>query len=540
MITSPTFTRSLGLFVLLPLLVFCRVEGAAGAASDRFYQPGMIQEIHIDTEVGNLKKMKDALPERVFVPATFRWGDVVLKNVAIRYKGNSSSNPNQQHKRSFLIKFDEWAKDQRFLGLRRVPLDNGVQFGSVFSEPIVTSILREEGIIAPRCNHAKLYINNEYMGVYVNVERIDRTFVARHFPKPEGALYKIDMGGPGCDLNYLGDDPARYGATFEPKTDAASDEMRDVIEFIRKINQTSDQEFSSMLASTIDVDAFLKTMAVMLFSGAFDQLTGWNPHNYYLYHGLENDQRWNYLPWDLDVGFSDNAFNRIPVIDGWNAAWPVPAGASSPLLKRIVDSPELLKRYREFADKILEKHFKPSKLNTRFDGLYSLLEDDLNRDPFPHRRITNPTDRNYESIVRSIKAFVERRYETARQQLDRPEPRPAVVDRPREKGPEPGTSTADAPTDLRVVSQTRDSVTLTWKDNANGEVANVVQRSDTARPGDFQNHFAQPGDQGATVTVGGLRAGQTYFYRVYAVFPTPDGPRGTAPSESVKVTIPAE
>jgi len=500
----------------------------------------MIQEIHIDIEDGDLKKMKDALPERIYVPATFRWGEMVLKNVGVRYKGNSSSNPNQQHKRSFLIKFDEWVKEQRFLGLLRVALDNGVQFGSVFSEPIITSILREEGIVAPRCNHAKLYINSEYMGVYVNVERIDQVFVARNFPKPDGALYKVDMGGPGCDLNYLGDDPIRYGSTFEPKTDAASDEMRDVIELIEKINRTSDQEFADMLESTIDVDVFLKTMAVMLFSGAFDQLTGWNPHNYYLYHGREKDQRWSYLPWDLDVGFADNAFDRIPVIDGWNAAWPIPAGAASPLLTRIVDNPELLKRYRVHAERILEQHFKPAKLNAKFDGLYSLLREDLNKDPFPHRRITNPTDRNYESIVESFKVFAERRYEIARQQLDHPGPRPVAVDRPREKGPEPGTSTADAPTNLRVVSQTRESVTLAWKDNATGEVANVVQRSDTGRPGDFQNHFAQPGDKGMSVTVDGLRAGQTVYYRVYAVRATPNGPLGTAPSDMVKVTTSTE
>ena len=47
------------------------------------------------------------------------------------------------------------------------------------------------------------------------------------------------------------------------------------------------------MEETIDMDAFLKTMAVMLYSGAFDQLTGVGPHNYYLYHDPQSD-RWNY------------------------------------------------------------------------------------------------------------------------------------------------------------------------------------------------------------------------------------------------------
>ena len=64
--------------------------------------------------------MHDALPERIYVPGTFRWGDVKLKNVGIRYKGNSSSRPKQRHKRSFLIKVNEFEKGTRFLGLRRI------------------------------------------------------------------------------------------------------------------------------------------------------------------------------------------------------------------------------------------------------------------------------------------------------------------------------------------------------------------------------------------------------------------------------------
>ena len=48
--------------------------------------------------------------------------------------------------------------------------DNGIQFGSLFGEPIITDILRDHGIKTHRCNYAKLYVNEEYRGVYVNVE----------------------------------------------------------------------------------------------------------------------------------------------------------------------------------------------------------------------------------------------------------------------------------------------------------------------------------------------------------------------------------
>ena len=37
-------------------------------------------------------------------------------------------------------------RDQRFLGLRHVALDNGIQFGSLFSEPLIPGMLRELGV----------------------------------------------------------------------------------------------------------------------------------------------------------------------------------------------------------------------------------------------------------------------------------------------------------------------------------------------------------------------------------------------------------
>ena len=114
--------------------------------------------------------------------------------------------------------------------------------------------------------------------------------------------------------------------TFEPKNKSAKKEPARLVEFIKLINKTEPKEFAKTLESKMEVDDFLRVTAVMLFSGAFDQLTGWNPHNYFLYHDAKHD-RWRYLPWDLDVGFCETAFDKIRVLDDWHAAWPVPGPA---------------------------------------------------------------------------------------------------------------------------------------------------------------------------------------------------------------------
>ena len=504
-----------------------------------FFQPDVVQTIHVEIDEKNLARMKAALPKRIYAPASFRWQGISIHNVAIRFKGNSSSNPNQQHKRSFLIRFDEFNKKQRFLGLRRVSLDNGIQFGSLFSEPIITEILREENVTSHRCNFAKLYLNNKCYGVYGNVERIDESFIEHHLPDQNGALFKVDEGGPGCNLQFIGDDPFAYFRAFEPKTKTAEDNPARLVEFIKVINQVPQDEFAKMLEANMELDSFLRVMAVMLFSGAFDQLTGWNPHNYYLYHD-EVHKKWRYLPWDLDVGFCEIAFDRIQVIEDWNAAWPIAGGGPSrPLLERIVEDPALLKRYRDIASEILEKHFKPEKLNRRIDAKHHLIKDDLLADPFPHRRITNPHDEGYAGIVQSMKEFVTKRYETARTQLNSPGERPKIVRRTPQQDPQPrpGPASTDAPTNLRVVSASASSVVLTWTDNAKGEVGYIVQRSSGDENEKFGNHIGLPGDNVTEATDRKVMVKQAYRYRVYAVHPTPRGPQGTGVSNVVTVQV---
>jgi len=510
--------------------------------ADPFFKPGTIQVIHLQVLDADLARMKAALPKRIYVPATFRWGERTLKNVGVRYKGNSSASPRQKHKRSFLVKFAQFQPGRTFLGLQHVALDNGVQFGSLFSEPLITGILKEVGVTAPRCNFAKLMLNGKFHGVYVNVERIDAAFLKNRFDDASGPLYKVDEGGPGGNLETFSLPPGENNSSrhaFEPKSTSARPDARDVLELISRINDTPPERFSSVLHATIEVDVFLKTMAVMLFAGAFDQLTGWNPHNYYLYRE-PTDGRWHYLPWDLDVGFADNAFRQVPVVSGWNAAWPIPGGPPRPLIKRIVDDPKLLARYRRLADGILEKHFHPRILLPRIDALHKLIERDLAKDPFPHRRVTNPEDRDYDSIVTSIKNFVRLRYRTARSQLDQPGDRPKIVRTPPRRRPQPGKASADEPTGLSVSARTSSKVMLRWKDNARGEVAHIVQRADGEKGGKFRNLIGQPGSSISTATDTSVVVGRTYRYRVYAIHPTQSGPRGTGVSNTITVRVPGK
>ena len=176
----------------------------------------------------------------------------------------------------------------------------------------------------------------------------------------------------------------------------------------------------------------------------------------------------------------------------------------------------------------------------RIDALYERVRDDLADDPFPHRRATNPEDRDFNTIVTSIKNFVRLRYKTARSQLDDPGNRPRVVRNPPRRPPQPGKPSKDAPTELRVIAKTASKVTLQWRDNADGEAGHVLQRADGENGMQFRNRVGRPGRESSIAEDTAVVAGRTYRYRVYAVHPTPDGFRGTGLSNVITVRVPDE
>ncbi|MEW6160375.1 MAG: CotH kinase family protein [Verrucomicrobiota bacterium] len=512
----------------------------AADSTDPFYNPEAVQRIDLQIEPADLERLRDSLPQRVFVPGSFRWNEHLLSSVGIRYKGNSSSNRDAPFKRGYLIDFSEFQSGLRFLGLKHVALDNGIQFGSLFSERLITDILRDLGVKASRCNYARLYLNGKFQGIQVNVERIDKPFLERHFGSDRGVLFKVDEGGPGADLRFLGNDPGLYEKAFELQAGRRREAFGQLIELIRAINSPTLTE--SELRRRVDIDAFIRTTAVLLFAGAFDQYTGWGPHNYYLYLNPA-DQRWTYLPWDLDVGFADNAFGQVPVLDGWHAAWPAPM-PDRPLMEQLLRHPNLLQEYRDQAREILEEKFHPDLLIPKLRRLADQIRSDLEHDPNPMRRVTVPSDRGLADILGSMEIFMRKRYALARAQLDAPGQRPEpkkMTPSPSENGPRPGLASADAPTDLKAIRVTSAHVELRWVNHTDKAFAYVVQRCTNGNAANFVNAIGQGGADITSAIDREVQPGKTYRYRVYGVLPTPQGPRprGTGVSNEISVTIPA-
>jgi len=126
-------------------------------------------------------------------PFTYFKGEVTIdgvqiKNVGIRKKGFLGSLSNVRP--SLKIKFQEYQKQQPIAGIDRLTLNNNQQDRSLASQFLGYHFFNQTGTIAPRCNHARITVNGNYLGIYTNVESVRPQLLKTRFGSSKGDLYE--------------------------------------------------------------------------------------------------------------------------------------------------------------------------------------------------------------------------------------------------------------------------------------------------------------------------------------------------------------
>jgi len=161
--------------------------------------------------------MANPLAEQ-YVRADFWFEGQRYPNVAVRPKGNSSlmSAAGSGSKRlSFKVDFNMLNKAQTFCGVKKLSLNNGWSDPTLIREALAYEVFEQMGIPVPRTAFVDLWINDMHLGLYTQVEQIDKTFLARYFPNPSGNLYKPEFGAAG--LNWTREDAERQAQQVGPQ-----------------------------------------------------------------------------------------------------------------------------------------------------------------------------------------------------------------------------------------------------------------------------------------------------------------------------------
>jgi len=298
-----SFAGALSIFAVALGLVSLRAQTIQPALTpDDLFDTSTVQDIQLTVNTRDWAELRDRYQENVYYLADFRWRGQVVRNVGIRSRGSGSRSA---VKPGLRLDFNRYSSGQHFLGLKSLVLDNLTQDPSMIKERVVMQLYNEMGIPAPREVHARLFVNNAFVGLYAIVESIDKDFLKRTIGENDGYLYEFKHTDP-YGFEYLGSDLEKYAEFFEPKThenDSMMSLYRPIRELAWAVNESPDSMFVSSTDEYLDIRKFLTYVAVENFVADHDGVLGdWGMNNFYLYR-FEGSMLSQLLPWDKDSSF---------------------------------------------------------------------------------------------------------------------------------------------------------------------------------------------------------------------------------------------
>ncbi|MEL6925703.1 MAG: CotH kinase family protein, partial [Bacteroidota bacterium] len=209
----------------------------------------------------------------------------------------------------FNLKANYRIKKQRFAkGVKTLKLSN------VFRDP---SFLREvlsyeiagDYMAAPRANYVRVYVNDDYLGLYNNTESVDGNFLDRYFGEHDGIFFKCDPvwsshlpkgcnPGEKASLLYQGKDTICYEKNYEIKSDHGWSALQSLT---KTLNSTPIQ-----IEQQLNVDEVLWMLAFNNVLVNLDSYTGRLCHNYYLYQ--DTFGIFHPIVWDMNLSFGGFRF----------------------------------------------------------------------------------------------------------------------------------------------------------------------------------------------------------------------------------------
>jgi hypothetical protein len=263
------------------------------------------------------------------------------------------------------LDFDRFVAGARFAGLATVNLNNQAVDPSQAREALSYGLFRAMGVPSPRTAFAIVHLtvpgvyDREFLGLYTLLEEVDDKFLKRHFGRADGLLLKpAGMRG----LAYFGPDWAASAPRYGPKSPVDADLAKRVVELARLIHRADDATFAARIGSYLEVDEFLRYVAVNATLANFDSFLS-TGHNYYLYVDRATG-RASMLPWDMNMTFGGYSWVGTDAqIQDLSVTHPYPD--RNHLIERVLAIPAYRDAYRGHVRKLAGSVFAPEAMRRR-------------------------------------------------------------------------------------------------------------------------------------------------------------------------------
>lgn len=367
--------------------------------ADAFFNTNIVHQIHFTLPQDEWEQLKIDARDEEYIPAQLTIAGEDIGEVGIRFKGNYSLNSCFDEsdnlicpKLSLKIKFNKYDKENRFVGLKKLNLHAMIS-GFPIVEQLAYKLYRDMAVVAPRTSWAKVYVNDEVIGIHTVVEQIDSKFVESRFIENESTLYKEAWPAFTSEEYY-----AEHAKTNE---DSATHEK--MLAFTADLQAADDTNLPEVLASWMDPNYLFRYMAVDFAIANWD---GWTTfycasatecsnHNLYMYEDGLEDQLW-IIPWDMTATFSINHW--LGDIEPWDKTdvdctgpavivddVTLPASCD-PLLRAMALTDREI--YKEAMSTLLDNYFIVANLSAQIDDTVELILPYVDDDPDPRMHKT--------------------------------------------------------------------------------------------------------------------------------------------------------
>lgn len=298
--------------IALALSAAAAPRPAAAQSAEEVFDATTLHEVRLLINSKDLQLLRANFTENTYYPADMVWGSERVRNVGVRSRGAGSRNG---VKLGLRIDFDRYTSDQRFAGLSSLVLDNLLQDPSMVREQVSMAFFNRIGVPAPRESFCRLFINNEYQGVYALVEEIEPEFVDRTLGEDDGYLFEYHWVTPfrGEDLGTLD----AYKPLFEPRNHESDSDnvLYGSISDLFREAATTDATTRERIERFLDVPSFITLIAAENFLAENDGLLGYaGMNNLYMYR-FTDTTRQRFLPWDKDNTFLQIDFPILSRLD---------------------------------------------------------------------------------------------------------------------------------------------------------------------------------------------------------------------------------
>ena len=370
------------LFILLVSVPILGMRSGTGEAqTPDLYDTTQVRSLYLTfKQVDYWQQLRTNHATQTDIKADLTVDGQTYPDIGVRFKGHASYRGDVD-KEPFNLSIDEFNSNQRLYGYRTLNLNNGF-LDPTFVREVVSFELLRRYLPAARANFVKLYINQVYWGVYINIQQPNTDFLQEVFGESGGPNFKADplKSGPQASaLQWLGSTPALYQTSYQLKSGNEQTAWPALADLIDKLNNTSTAQLPAVLPTVLNVDRALWYLALVNVFCNLDSYIG-SGHNYYLYQ-RENAGTFQVVPWDVNENLG--VFNLGMTLIQLQQLSPTYGSTSfldRPLVARLLSVPAWRARYVAHMRTILNETFHWAAFDALVTRYQNLIQNDVAAD----------------------------------------------------------------------------------------------------------------------------------------------------------------